>query len=245
VRLSCSNLSLAIALTVNSTSTPNWLWRLDAHHRLVLAVIATIVAFLLAPHNFRPLTRALVAWDSGSVILLLLAWSVIVTAHPRQIKKRAQTQDANRVVVAVLVVCAACAALFAVAFLLGTSKNLPSQQVGLHIALAVVTMICSWLLLHTAFTLRYAHYYYRPPEPSTHEGAHAGGLDFPSEEHPDYCDFAYFAFVIGMTFQVSDVAIKSRLIRRVVLIHSLLSFAFYTLIVALSINIISSLVSLS
>ena len=223
------------------TSTPNWLWRLDAQHRLTLCLVVTVMAFLLVPHSMKLLTRMLVAWDAGSVFLLILAWSVIVTAHPNQIIKRAQTQDANRVLIAAVIVSAACTSLFAVAFLLGISKNLPPHQLGLHVALSVVSMICSWLLLHTVFTLRYAHYYYRPKY-NTHEQAYAGGLEFPGDEQPDYLDFAYFAFVIGMTFQVSDVAITSRLIRRVALLHGMLSFGFYTLIVALSINIISSLI---
>lgn len=223
------------------TSTPNWLWKLDAKHRLALGLFVATIAFLCVPHSLHPLTRALIGWNCGAVVLLLLTWSVILTAHPRQIKKLAQTQDPSRLFIAILVVSAACFSLFAVVFLLGTNKNLPHNQVGLHIILSAVSLVCSWLLIHTVFSLRYAHYYYRPPQKAP-EDSHAGGLDFPGEEQPDYLDFAYFAFVLGMTFQVSDVAIKSRLIRRVALLHGLLSFWFYTFIVALSINIISSLI---
>ncbi len=225
-----------------TTSTPNWLWYLDAQHRLTLSLTVAALVFLLVPHSLRLLTRTLIAWNSGVLCLLLLAWSVIVTAHPRQIKKRAQTQDTNRLFIAVLFVSAACASLLAVAFLLGTSNTLPPKQLGLHIALSGVSMVFSWLVVHTVFTLRYAHYYYRPERKTPNEPneTHVGGLDFPGEEQPDYLDFAYFAFVLGMTFQVSDVAITSRLIRRVALLHGLLSFWFYTFIVALSINIISS-----
>lgn len=230
-------------MSVSSTSTPNWLWRLDSQHRLVVSLAVAAVVFLLVPHSFRLLTRTLIAWNSGAVILLLLVWSVIVTANPRQIKKRALTQDSSRLFISVLIICAACASLLAVAFLLGISKELPKGQLGLHIALSVISMICSWLLLHTVFTLRYAHYYYyRWERERTLSSTHPGGLDFPGEQPPDYLDFAYFAFVLGMTFQVSDVAITSRLIRRVALLHGLMSFWFYTLIVALSINIISSLI---
>lgn len=222
-----------------TTSTPNWLWHLDAQHRLTLSLTVAALVFLLVPHSLRLLTRTLIAWNSGVLCLLLLAWSVIITAHPRQIKKRAQTQDTNRLFIAVLFVSAACASLLAVAFLLEISKTLPPKEVGLHIALSGVSMVFSWLVVHTVFTLRYAHYYYRP-ERNTPSETHVGGLNFPGEEQPDYLDFAYFAFVLGMTFQVSDIAITSRLIRRVALLHALLSFWFYTFIVALSINIISS-----
>ncbi|HEY9613188.1 DUF1345 domain-containing protein [Allocoleopsis sp.] len=231
---------------MRSTSTPAWLWRLDSQHRLLLSLAIATVVFLLVPQSLRPLTRTLIGWNAFVVVLLLLTWSVILTAHPEQIKKRAQTQDNNRILISVLVIAAAVVSLCAVAFLLGTHKELPKGQLGLHIALSVVSMFCSWLLLHTVFTLRYAHYYYyrseryrqQTPTPSPH----IGGLDFPGEQQPDYLDFAYFAFVLGMTFQVSDVAITSRLIRRIALLHGLLSFWFYTFIVALSINIISSLI---
>ena len=192
----------------------------------------------------------LMAWDSGILCLLLLAWSIIVTAHPNQIKQRAQTQDTNRAFIGILVVIAAVASLFAVVFILGTSKNLPREVLGLHVALSSVSVIGSWAMVHTVFALRYAHYYYGTrrsvrshPNPQTQpQEEHRGGLDFPGGKLPDYWDFAYFSFVLGMTFQVSDVEITSRLIRRLALIHGLLSFAFNTVIVALSINIISSLI---
>ncbi len=231
---------------MSSPSTPAWLWRIDSQHRLVLSLAIAAVVFLLAPQSLRVLTRTLIGWNAFVLVLLLLTWSVIITAHPDQIKKRAQTQDNNRILISVLVVSAAVVSLCAVAFLLGTHKELPKGQLGLHIALSVVSMFFSWLLLHTVFTLRYAHYYYyrseRYRQQASTPSSHPGGLDFPGEQQPDYLDFAYFAFVLGMTFQVSDVAITSRLIRRIAFLHGLLSFWFYTFIVALSINIISSLI---
>lgn len=225
-----------------SISTPNWLWRLDAQHRFLVSGSVSAIAFFLMPHNSHLLTRLLVAWVSGILCLLSLIWSVIVTAHPKQIKKRSQTEDINRVVIAILVICAAIASLFAVIYVLGSSKDLNPKLLGLHIALSVASVVGSWLLVHTVFTLRYAHYYYLREQSHAQED-HAGGLDFPGDKLPDYCDFAYFSFVLGMTFQVSDVQITSRLMRRLALLHGLLSFAFNTIIVALSINIISSLLS--
>ncbi len=192
------------------------------------------------PHSARLLTRLLLAWDLDILCMLILSWSVIVTAHPNQIRQRAQTQDINRIFVGFIVVSAAIASLFAVIFVLGTSKNLPPEIVGLHIALSAASVVGSWLIVHTVFTLRYAHYYYAREQSHLLED-HAGGLDFPGDKLPDYWDFAYFSFVLGMTFQVSDVQITSRSMRRLALLHGLLSFAFNTIIVALSINIISSL----
>jgi uncharacterized membrane protein len=100
-------------------------------------------------------------------------------------------------------------------------------------------MVLSWMILHTIFTVRYAHLYYSNHK--SEEGRFSGGLDFPSEDEPDFIDFAYFSFTLGMTFQVSDVAISSRKIRRIVLLHSLLSFGFNATIVAMSVNIIAGL----
>lgn len=98
-------------------------------------------------------------------------------------------------------------------------------------------VLLSWILLHTIFTIRYAHLYHDPNSLST--GSNVGGISFPSRKAPDYIDFAYFSFVIGMTFQGSDVQVDSRVIRRFVLLHSLISFVFNTIILALTINTIA------
>jgi uncharacterized membrane protein len=109
--------------------------------------------------------------------------------------------------------------------------------------LAIGSVIVSWWMLHTVFTMSYAHLYYTStPDPDDAETEVIGGLQFPDEKKPDYLDFVYFSFVVGMTFQVSDVEISSRSIRRLVLLHGLISFAFNTAIVALSINVVSGLV---
>jgi uncharacterized membrane protein len=105
----------------------------------------------------------------------------------------------------------------------------------------MTAVIISWWLVHTVFTMRYAHLYY-----TTDEGKKTplGGLEFPgNDKEPDYLDFVYFSFVVGMTFQVSDVEISSKQIRRLAWAHGLIAFAFNTAIVALSINVISGLVS--
>ena len=104
---------------------------------------------------------------------------------------------------------------------------------------AVSNMLLSWVLVHTTFCFHYAHLYYDDSKDSTE--IHAGGLDFPEEKKPDYIDFVYFSFIIGMTFQVSDVAITSRTIRRLALLHGLISFGLNTFVVALTINLIAGL----
>src|SRR5205085_1461121 len=135
---------------------------------------------------------------------------------------------------------AACASLGAVAYLLGSAKDLPVASRSTHVALAIGTVILSWILVHTLFSLHYAYMFYRMPE-CTKVEASRRPLIFPGAELPDYYDFAYFSFVIGMTSQVSDVQIASRIIRRWALLHGAISFAFNAAILALSINIISGL----
>jgi uncharacterized membrane protein len=222
------------------SSTPRWLWKLDATHRLLIALAGAIAAFLLLPSAFGLSTRILVAWDAGVGWLLLLTWSIIVTAHPRQIQHRAQTDDISRLIVGVLLISATSVSLFAIMFLLRETKNIPPAQEDLHVVLSILAVLGSWLVLHTVFCLHYAHQFYSPKHTDEQQES-PGGLDFPGNQQPDYLDFAYFSFVIGMTAQVSDVEISSRTIRRIALFHGMLSFAFNTVVVALSVNIISQL----
>jgi uncharacterized membrane protein len=231
------------------SSTPRWLWKLDATHRLFIALAGAIAAFLLLPSAFGFSTHILVAWDAGVGWLLLLTWSIIVTAHPRQIQHRAQTDDISRLIVGVLLISATSVSLFAIMFLMRETKNIPPAQEDLHIILSILAVLGSWLVLHTVFCLHYAHQFYSPNKPNKSNKSNKtdeqqespGGLDFPGNQQPDYLDFAYFSFVIGMTAQVSDVEISSRTIRRIALFHGMLSFAFNTVVVALSVNIISQL----
>jgi len=123
---------------------------------------------------------------------------------------------------------------------LKTGTTTSGNLLALHLTLTVLTIVGSWLLVHTIFALHYAHAYYQPAASS--KDGDAGGLDFPSDWEPDYWDFMYFSFVIGMTSQVSDVEVNSRVMRRLALLHGILSFFFNTAILAMSINIIAGLI---
>lgn len=168
-------------------------------------------------------------------------WIIIATSHPREVRKIAKLQDSSRTIIFLFVIGASIASMGAIIFLLKSAKGHSNSTNG-HIVLAICAVVVSWWLVHTIFTLLYAHLYY---DTDTDDGKklEVGGLDFPGNEEPDYLDFVYFSFVIGMTFQVSDVVITSRKIRRFALMHALLSFAFNTVILALSINVISGMVS--
>ena len=121
------------------------------------------------------------------------------------------------------------------------SKSAKDTPQIIYIPVAISGMLFSWAMVHTIFCFHYANLYYG--NDTTDPTKHAEGLEFPKEKKPDYLDFAYFSFVIGMTFQVSDVDITSRSIRRLALLHGLLSFTLNTFVVALTINLIAGLMN--
>jgi uncharacterized membrane protein len=106
---------------------------------------------------------------------------------------------------------------------------------GIYVALAIGTVVLSWTFIHTIFALHYAHEFYG-------SGEHKNGLRFPGDGQPDYWDFIYFSFVVGMTFQVSDVAVTHKSVRRMVVAHGALSFFFTTAVVAMAVNIAASII---
>jgi len=150
----------------------------------------------------------------------------------------AAVEDTSRVVIFFVTLICATASMLAVILLL-TTKHETSSIKLLHLVIAITGMTLSWSLVHTVFAVRYAHMFYA--DHKTKPNTHAGGLDFPGEDKPDFVDFAYFSFVLGMTFQVSDVSISSRKIRRMVLWHGLISFGYNVVIIALTINVVAGL----
>jgi uncharacterized membrane protein len=217
-----------------------FVWPRDARRRLVLGVVAGVVVFFVARGSLRLWSAAIAGWNAFAAMILALDWLIIWTTPQRKIRERAQQEDLSRLLIFIFVVVAACAALFAVGFLIRAHKDQIGGHLVIHLLLTLSTVISSWALLHTVYSLRYAHAYYGDSdEPGVHP--HAGGLLFPGDRPPNYFDFAYFSFVVGMTCQVSDVQITSRRMRRITLIHSILSFGFNTLILALLINTVSGL----
>ncbi len=217
------------------------LWSWDAHHRFAASCAVALGAFLLlSPVEHGLALRSVAAWDVFCFTSLALAWSVLAFKDPYEARRTAGLQDSSQTFLFILIVGAATASLFAVGLLLGESKQLPAASLRAHIALSLAAIALSWGLIHTVFALRYAHYFYEDArEVARHEIE--GGMLFPEEANPDYLDFAYFSFVIGMTAQVSDVQITSRRVRRVALVHGLISFLFNTAILAVFVNIVAGL----
>lgn len=214
---------------------------LDAHHRLFIALGISASVLMVFYHKLSIPELTLITWICFAFSLIIPQWIVILTAHPQEVSRIAKLEDSSRTFIFLFVIFASIVSLGAIIFLLKPDKQLSSAELTRHVLLTTGSVLTSWWLVHTVFTFRYAHWYYSPDAKDKTKAA--GGLQFPDETEPDYLDFVYFSFVIGMTFQVSDVEISSRAIRRMALVHALISFAFNTAIVALSINIISGLVS--
>ena len=220
----------------------NWIAKQDARHRIVISLlIATAVWFALRG-RVQTSTQSIVTWDVFAVCVLALAWLTILTTPPEKLRARAQMQDLSHILIFFFVLAAACFGLFAVGFLFfNKSVVMERSHFFIHLLMSLVAVICSWMLVHTVFGLRYAHTFYGDPDGPAGPLSHAGGLEFPGDREPDYMDFAYFSFTIGMTFQVSDVVITSRDFRKLVLAHGMLSFGFNTVILALTLNTVSAL----
>jgi uncharacterized membrane protein len=205
--------------------------------RLFASLLVGLALALLLPSAFAPLTRALVAWDTGCLAFLVLSAVMFGSERHTDIAADAEAQEEGEWTIFWLTVGAVSASFAAILGDFAQTKDLSPGLRGLHIGLVAATLFVSWLMTHTVFAYRYAHEYYE----RTADGRIVGGLQFPEEPEPDYWDFFYFALVLGMTFQVSDVQITSRKLRRLAAAHGLLGFLFNTVILALSVNIGASL----
>jgi uncharacterized membrane protein len=220
---------------------PGRLYTLDAHHRVLAACTVAVATFLGIYGRVTLPAQLVLTWDAFALTILALAWFVLCAKDPYEARRNARLQDSSATFLFVLVISAATASLFAVGLLLAIAKKLPPTALAAYIALAVTAVFFSWMLVHTIFTLRYAHIYFQDARKVERKDI-AGDIIFPGKHSPDYLDFAYFSFVIGMTCQVSDVQIASRKVRRLALVHGLISFAFNTAILAIFVNIIAGLV---
>ena len=207
-----------------------------SHGRLLMSFAISIATFLALTGMAHLPTRILIGWNTGVAVYLALTLIGIARFDIKRVRQRAAAQDDGAVAMLVLTVAAALASIAAIVAFLGGSEAGAATQ-GVNFALAAVTIVLSWCMIHTIFALHYAHEFY---------GAGAdrkfGGLAFPHDARPDYWDFIYFAFVIGMTFQVSDVQVTSKALRRLVVAHGIVSFLFSVAILALAVNIGSSLI---
>lgn len=204
------------------------------HFKLVIAAIVGIVVAAL-PLTLGTPTRVLLGWNLGVVLYLGLVHFTMARCDIDLIKRRAAEQDEGAFAILLLSMAATLASLVAIVFELGAAKQGVNHGAPWSPVLAGVTILLSWGFVHTIFALHYAHEYYG----ERRDGV-IGGLNFPEDKQPNYLDFLYFSLVIGMTSQVSDVAITSKSIRRIAMMHGVLSFFFNVSVLALTVNMVSN-----
>jgi uncharacterized membrane protein len=229
-------------MSSESTHAPNYPGRPPRIIRIIrtrprlfisIAVGLIAIAILFAVTDWRVPTKLLTGWDVGLALYLVLAFSLMGRSDVHRLKRRAANQDEGSLAILFLVVAAAIASLGAIFAELGTiggAARTPGQLI-----LATTTVVISWAFIHSIFALHYAHEYY-----GEGRDRQIGGMTFPDDTAPDYWDFTYFAFTIGMCAQVSDVTVSSKSIRRTVLMHSVISFLFNAALLALTVNIAAS-----
>ena len=206
-----------------------------ARPRLLISALIGALAAFVVPDIESAVTRALLGWNIGVWLYLVLIGLMMLRADHGRLRKAALAHAEGAAVVSAVVVAASLASLVAVVLELAAAKAGARHAVP-HALIALVTVAGSWLLLPTLFTLNYASLYYRVEN--------GQGLAFPGTDKsfkPDYMDFLYFSFTIAVALQTSDVTVTTPTMRRVVLVQSLLAFVFNTTILAFTINIAASL----
>ncbi|MFP9114660.1 DUF1345 domain-containing protein [Flavobacterium sp. RHBU_3] len=214
-----------------------WVAKTSGYHKILLSLLLSLcVTLALLPLHISSISRLIISWDIFAIGISSMMWLLFSTTTADEQKEIVQRQDDDIAVIFAIVLVSVCIS-FTGALLLTFNNNSSDFDKGLRTVATIAAITSSWVLLHTIFTVRYAHLYHDSSIVKTEDKT--GGIDFPNPEPPDYIDFAYFSFVIGMTFQVSDVTISSKTIRRYALMHSLISFVFNTIIVALTVNILA------
>jgi uncharacterized membrane protein len=206
-----------------------------AARRLVAGAVAGIVAAVVATIAGAPWQAALsIGWCALALVILVLVWATILGKDAEATAEHARSEDFSRANSDLVLLGASVASLVAVGMTLVLAGKAHDGSKAALITLTILTVGLAWGLVHTVYALRYGDLYYADP---------IGGIDFNEDDRPEYRDFAYLALTIGMTFQVSDTNIQTKRIRRIAIRHALLSWAFGTVIVAITINIVASLLS--
>jgi uncharacterized membrane protein len=210
----------------------SWYRALRGRPRLVASIAVGVAAWFFLPID-DIVTRALVAWNLCAWLFIILVLKMIAGAEIHEIRRRSGIEEEGRAALLALVGTAAIATLIALGFELFSAKAMQGLARNLRLLLTLSTIFGSWLFVHFVFALYYAHEYHAMKAARSARG----GLVFPGEPVPDYWDFIYFSLVVGTTAQTSDVAVTSRLMRRAVAAHGLLSFIYNTAVIAFTVNL--------
>lgn len=207
----------------------------------MIATALAVLTFLLVPGTMPLPTKFISAWEIFALTNIVLAAFVLSTKDPYEMRRNARLQDASRSFLFIVAVAAALVSVFAVFFVMDNSRSVSHERMAGKVLFSLAAIVLSWTLVHTLFSLHYAHLYYFDAHKVEREKI-KGGLLFPEDGSPEFSDFVYFSFVIGMTCQVSDVQITSKRIRRHATWHGVISFIFNTAILAMFVNMVAGLV---
>jgi uncharacterized membrane protein len=207
-----------------------------AHKRLLSSIAIGLLVFLLLPKDGLPVPRGFFAWDVGVICFLASVYWMVSHSDAAMIRRQSAMQDEGRNLVLIGAIGAVVISIAVILMWLsgGTSPGGPQTR---DVALVFLTIPLSWVFIHTIFMLHYAREFY-----AEHRGA-GGGLRFPGDEQPNYWDFVYFAFGVGMAAQVADVAVTSKPMRHIVLIHSIVSFVFNVTLIAMAVSIVGDAIT--
>ncbi len=212
---------------------------LRARKRLIAGVVLGLAVFIVLPEPLRWTTRAIVAWDCGVALFMGLIFRLWMRDTPSTMHARALQEDEGKHSILLLSLFAAVASLAAIVAELGQNKGLGGSALVVHVGLTGITIALSWLFVQVLFSLHYAREYYAPDE-AVASGEHHGGLVFPGSVEPVSWDFFYFSVIMGSAFATADVDIESPRHRSIATIHTLIAFAFNTLVLALTVNLVAS-----
>ena len=205
-------------------------------HLVAAVTLGVVLYFALQPWITRDITRALLGWDGGIILFLSFSFFYMSGADASCMKRRAISHDEGGHLILALTLFAAVASIGALVAELTQAKGHGGVD---RAGLAAGTVVLSWLFVQVVFAMHYAHLYYLS---ESQDARHQGGLDFGyADEEPDYWDFVHFAIVIGATSQTADIVFKSRAMRRVGTLHSVVAFGFNTAILATMINLAAGL----
>jgi uncharacterized membrane protein len=212
-------------------------------HRLASlggAALFAVGTYVFAPSGLSGTTRFVASYDAGALVLLAVMWLTTLKPDSARTQRRSALEDPGRNIVLGIVLLSVLAGFASAIVILGRGASVPTPEKNMALGFGIAAVLLGWLLIHSIFIFRYAHLFYYDDDD---DGSAQRGLIFPGTAQPDDYDFAYFSFVIGMTFQVSDVQIIDRGVRRVVLFHALIAFAYNTAILALVVNLGSGLLA--
>jgi len=223
----------------NASLWESLLRHVRAQIRFFIALAVGIAVALVAPiEDWVP--RILAGWNAGGLVYLVLVGIKMWRAEVEGIKREAGIERESRIAVLFFVISGSIVTLLALVAQLGALKSEHGMERNISALLSFVTILLSWLLIHTVFAVYYAHEFHSEVKGGSR--GRGGGLKFPDDSTPDYLDFLYFSFVVGTTAQTSDVDVTSRAMRRVVMLHGILSFFFNTAVIALMVNLAAQLV---